>query len=112
MLPRSSRINSRTFAQVYPEARSFIGSVLILRFSTNKNLTKPLFSAVVSKKISTKAVTRNYLRRRIYSLLEMYTKNSAVRAGHYIFMAKKDFSDSSDHEIMSDIDFLIKKATI
>ncbi len=63
------------------------------------------FGVVVSKKVATKAVDRNLVKRRWRASLLKHL--SAVPAGVYVFVAKRDAAGASFADIRDDVAMLI-----
>lgn len=68
MLPRSQRISKELFKDIIQKGDIFHSSFFIVKCL--KSHDKSRFSISVSKKIAKTAVQRNYIRRRIYSIIK------------------------------------------
>jgi|GEM_PF-5735618 len=64
-------------------------------------------ACVVSKKIATKAVKRNLIKRRCRASLAPHL--AALPAATYLFQAKKDSARASYAEIHSDIELIVQQ---
>ena len=83
-------------------------------FAVGKRLHTPLFtmvyvsfgelhaSVVVPKKVSTKAVVRNRIRRRIYDIVRQHRTQTGVR-GVFIFLVKPTALDSSYETLKKEV---------
>jgi ribonuclease P protein component len=88
-----------------------IGSTMLFALRKIMNSDTPLqFAVVVSSKVSKKAVIRNQIKRRIYTVLRemFFANNSTELRGKYIFIVKKDILGKSIHEIKEDIIDVLK----
>lgn len=66
-------------------------------------------SVVVSKKVSTKAVVRNKIRRRIYDIVRQHRTQTGIR-GVFIFLVKAPAIDSSYETVRKEVVSCIGKA--
>ncbi|HNW71396.1 MAG TPA: ribonuclease P protein component [Candidatus Paceibacterota bacterium] len=71
MLPKKNRADKRTIDNIFKEGRFLSSGILSLKYITNNTIEKKI-SFITPKNISKKAVDRNLLRRRGYSILEKY----------------------------------------
>ena len=87
------------------------GNTLSGSFFTFKYLQdtdSPIYAFVVPKKITSKAVHRNRLKRRGYSII----RSLPFSGGLGIFFYKKNGTEASFKEIKNDINILLKKAKL
>ncbi|KKT62104.1 MAG: ribonuclease P protein component [Candidatus Vogelbacteria bacterium RIFOXYD2_FULL_44_9] len=113
MLPKKQRIKKGDFAELIRSGRSFYSPNLTLRaMKDNREVkTKSLMAVVVSKKVATKAVTRNFLKRRLkYALVK---KSKELRNGFLIaFWLKKDLSKTKYADFEAEVVALLKQANL
>lgn len=83
MLSKQNRIPRKDFKYLLEQKRYFNSPNFTLRFAKRENKS-PQFSVSVSKKVSKKAVDRNRVRRRVYSVL----RSVQAPEGMYFFIAK------------------------
>ena len=72
MLPKKNRADKNIVKRVFAEGRFVNSENLTFKYVLDKENHIPMVSFVVPKTVSKKAVARNLLRRRGYSLLEKY----------------------------------------
>ena len=80
MLAREARLKkNKDFEQIFKKGKSVKGDFLLLKIVKNK-LNKNRFAAIVSQKVSKKAIIRNKIRRRIAEIIrqkEFWAKGTA-----------------------------------
>lgn len=87
MLPSSYRLSKQNVVRVLKKGRGFSGAFLRIKFFSNKT-DHPRFSVTCPNKVAPKAVTRNRLRRKTYSILsEIMLASSADRPKENIDIA-------------------------
>ena len=64
------------------------------------------FALILPKKLVSRAVDRNFLRRKFFIAISEITNK---KNGHYLFLAKKGLEKSSSEEIKIDLETLINK---
>lgn len=70
MLPKENRLSKKKdFDNVFARAKTFKGDFLVVKLVEN-GLLASRFGFVVSKKVSTKAVARNKVKRRLRKIIE------------------------------------------
>jgi len=87
MLPKKQRIERKYFSQILKTSRRFISPHFLLYIATQENKLPAKFSFSVSKKVSKKAVGRNLLRRRGYSVISRHIQD--IRPGYFYFFSFK-----------------------
>ncbi len=106
MFPIKKRVTKKLFDEIIKKGDVFYGSFFVFRYIKNTEFISYAF--VVSKKISKKAVNRNKLKRRAYSIIRLLPiKNSSG-----IFFYKKNGLNVSYLKIKNDINFILKKTKI
>ncbi len=70
MIPTKNRIGKTNFDKIMQSSKVVSSPHFSLRVSRTDISREPLVAVVVSKKISNKAVTRNFIKRRVRSILE------------------------------------------
>ena len=91
MLKSSNRIKQTEFQALFKSGRSIQNPLFTLIFGAKTpgiTTVGPKCTVVVSKNVSKKAVDRNKIRRRFYSILKKYEK-SLQNKDFYIFLVKK-----------------------
>lgn len=107
MLPKKRRVNKELFELIMKKGLIISGQFFVFRYLPPgvKHLGLHL-ACVAPKSVAKKAVNRNKLRRRAYSILRSFP----VLKGSGIFFYKKTGVLVSSNEIKKDIEFLLKKA--
>ena len=111
MLPKSQKISRSLFKNTFNKKKNIASTFFSLGFCKESKLAPARFSFVVSKKIASRAVKRNVLKRRGYSFLQKNKKNinpSFV----VIFFLKKGVEKLSMAEFHKEIFLLLKKAGV
>ncbi len=112
MLSSKNRINKGDFDRIFEKGKLFSSPVFTLKIIHEEALKNPQCAVVVSKKIETKAVRRNYMRRIVYTILSPYIQKQSLKPAFYIFMVRKPALSMTFKELEKEIDFILKKATI
>lgn len=110
MLPKNKRISRELFTKAFENTKVFHSSLLTLRVNfpkEQKDAKLMKFSFVVSTKVAKKAVERNLLRRRGYSIARGLLET--VRPGIYMFFFKKEAKDASFADLKKEIHDTISK---
>ena len=96
MLPKKNRADKKVVERIFKEGRVINAPNLALRFVASRGPAR--ISVIVPKSTAKKAVERNRLRRRGYSVLEKYIKQLPLGlAGVLIFKKyQEDFSIIED----------------
>ncbi len=111
MLSKKTRVGKELFPQVLLKAKCLYVNNITLRVLSTNITNKTKFSFVTSKKVSNKAVKRNLLKRRGYSIVKSISKN--INNGFIcIFFFKKSSTLLSYTELEKEILFLLKKAKV
>ncbi len=111
MLSKKIRVGKELFPQVLLKARCLYGNNMSLRVLNTNITNKTKFSFVVSRKVSNKAVRRNLLKRRGYSIIKNISKY--INNGFIcVFFFKKTSTLLSYKELEKEIFFLLKKAKV
>lgn len=108
MLNKSRRLRlNRDFERVFSKGRSINGNLFKLRVLKN-NLNYSRFAVVVSTKVSKRAVVRNRIRRRVWSVIAkiVYTLPSGLDV---VFMAIPTASNADFLSNQSEIMYLTKR---
>lgn len=104
------KINKKKdFDNIFKKGKSAKGSFLILRYIKNdKNIDRTAF--LVSKKVSSKAVIRNKIRRRIQESVKISLKDKVMEMD-FVFVALPKTKDKNFAEVKEEVLNLVKKAT-
>lgn len=88
-LPQKHRLTSRSdFDKVFQEGKAVKGSFLFIKSRANE-LTLPRFGFVVSKKVYSRAVDRNRLKRVLSEVVATYIKNDTTKGRDYVIVVRK-----------------------
>ena len=100
MLPKKSRADKKTVEKLFKQGKFINSSSLTFKFILSQATTLPCLSFIVPKKVASKAVERNLLRRSGYSALEKYFhKFSAGLLGVFVFNKKEKSVQNLEEEI-------------
>ena len=69
MLPKQHRLNRAQFGEVFSIGSSLFGGHFSVKWINSREITKPQFAVVVSKKVSKSSVRRHRVRRRCYEVV-------------------------------------------
>jgi ribonuclease P protein component len=110
MIPKNNRVGKHLFDEVFSLGRTEHGEFLYLKYiKTEKPISK--VSVVVPKKIASRAVSRNSIRRKIQGcilpLLPVIKPYYAC-----IFFLKKNILKTNQEDICNEVQELLKKAQI
>ncbi|MEK7596029.1 MAG: ribonuclease P protein component [Patescibacteria group bacterium] len=110
MLPKSRKLKGRdVFFLVYRTGKRFFADYLTVYAETNQNNSK--FACVISKKAGKKAVARNKLRRRSYSIIRRHL--SDLKEGQSVILVfKKGAAELSYFELEKRILEIFKKSKL
>ena len=105
MLRSHSRLSRELFLATFKKSKRFPGVGFQLLYSPGA-----LFQAsvVVAKKIAPLAVTRNYIRRRVYSFLREYKEKSSI-TGKYIVILNAESKKHSLQVLLGSLEEILKK---
>ena len=112
MLPKNQRIKKGDFGELISSGRSFYSPNFTLRAIRAKDVAvRSLLAVVVPKKVAPKAVTRNFLKRRLkYALIK---KSRELKSGFLIaFWLKRDLSKTKYADFESEVWTLLKQANL
>ena len=105
MLPKSKRLNTSLFGNIIKKGQPFHGQFLIIK--TVKTSTLSRFAISVSKNVSKHAVTRNKIKRRIYSIIKKL--ESRIFDGFNVIITVKKGIDKVSYK---DLQFDIEKTFV
>ena len=108
MLSKKNRLaNRKDFAAVFRNGEKF-GWNGLFSLAKKNTLKDSRFGFVVSSKISSKAVTRNKIKRRMRNIVEH--KLAKIKSGFdFIFIAQKGLENSTFEEMAECFDKIFKK---
>jgi len=116
MLPQKSRVNKRLFQEIMKKGLLAHGKFFVFRYlsvdvrrlqkTSDVYTTDVHLACVAPKSIAQKAVMRNKMRRRVYSVL----RTTPIKKGCGIFFYKKSGATASLSDLREDIVVLLKKA--
>jgi len=102
MLSKNKRVTKDIFQTISKKGNIISGSFFLFRYVS---FDRPAYAFVVAKKIASKAIKRNSLRRTGYNILRNYDLKHC--AG--VFFYKKEALSVSQIELKNDIEFILKK---
>lgn len=110
MLPKAKRLTKRLFSESFSNSKIVSSDYLTLRYKDNYGKT-PKVSVIVSKKVVQKATQRNYVKRKIYEIVQ---KNLKTTEKPYILMIfpKKTSIKLPFTQIEKDLKEVLLKAKI
>lgn len=107
MLPKKNRLNSLFFKDLFRKGTTTEYPHFSLRFVLEK--TEDFHCGVIiSKKVASKAVERNLLKRRFLSLIQE-NNNLLVSKGYYVFYLKKEIITISRQDLSKEIQQALSK---
>ncbi len=100
MFKKSSRLNTSEFKEVFDFGKTIKTPFYLIKIKTNK-VGFSRYSVVVSKKISKKAVERNYLKRRFLNAI----KESSIKLpiSDYVFILNSGIKDIQYRELLNNL---------
>lgn len=109
MLPSKKRLNRHLFEQFlsFPQKKTVFNNIGTLKY---KNAEKPRFSVVISSKVEKRAVYRNLLKRRIYSVLSLFIKEKDLNI-EGVFYISKNAVTTSFKDLKEGVYELLQKTT-
>lgn len=108
MLPKARRIYlKRDFEHIFKQGGSLQGKLFRFKFLKN-NLKHSRFAVVVSSKVSKKAVVRNRIRRRAWSVISDFDQNFNNKID-LVLVALADSVKADFNGIKNEISFFITK---
>jgi ribonuclease P protein component len=99
MLKKAHRLNRTAFSSYFSSGKRSHGTYLTIIYQPSTTL---LSAAVVGKKVSKKAVLRNRVRRRLYSVVER-SLLTAGKTGVFILVAKPSIASLSRLEFVEKV---------
>ena len=108
MLPKSRRMPRELFTELLTKSQFVNSPHFSLRFRLSSENAR--IGVSVSKKISKSAVVRNSIRRRVYSSVQTLTPN--LPKGLFLFVAKVGAASTKGEKLASELENLLKQATI
>lgn len=104
---KKNRINKKKdFEKIFKNGKSAKGSFLILRFMEN-GLDTNRFAFIVSKKVSSKAVIRNKIRRRLSEAVKDFKKENVGK--DFVLVALPKIKEKNFWDISEEVKSLLKK---
>ncbi len=99
MLPRKNRVPKGSFKNISRESKNFSTPIFTLRITNNSLQEEGRVAIIVSKKVARTAVSRNKIRRKIYSQINpTWLKGSGFGFLFFIY-PKKEILESKPKEI-------------
>ena len=97
----------KEYALVFTNGKKIIGKNLILQY-LKANTENPRFGITASKKIGN-AVKRNYVKRRIRSLINKTLSQSNISLKNYVIVAKKGSLSVKFNDLYDELKLLFNK---
>jgi ribonuclease P protein component len=111
MLKKKLRVSKQIFKDAFKKSRIISSPYFLLRYHKNNTVIPSKFSFMVPKTVSKRAVVRNLIKRRCYSIIQKNFKN--IKNSYVlIFSLKKGTEKTTYKEIESEILILLKKSHI
>lgn len=110
MIAKQHRVPREKISYILSKGASFTSKCFIIRYAKN-DVNFSRYRTIVSKKIDSKAVNRNKLRRQIYEATREKIKKENKKTTNYdiILIPKKSIKETRFEEIGADIQsFLLK----
>lgn len=111
MLPKENRLKKqKDFDSVLRSREIFFGKFLILKRIEN-NLKESRVAFIVSKKVSSKAIVRNKIKRRLREIVRGDLKK--IKNGYdIVFFTKKGVEKMEYSEVKKEVEQLFKKSNL
>ncbi len=104
MLPKSQKVARSEFPKDFRDGKRYSSANMsMLVFKLRQDLPNK-YACIISSKVSKKAVSRNKIRRRLYSVLKTYNKKGFL----CLFFIKKGSSKVTFKEIKNETSGLLK----
>jgi len=111
MIAKKFRLHKKSdFDELAKSSYKFYSNNFVLKFVKNNQEINCL-ATIVSKKISSKAVIRNKIRRRIYEIIRL-NMNSFKQGFNIIIFVKKGVLEMEYAELEKEVLYLFKKARL
>ena len=108
MFPKKKRLTRKLFNRFFASGKRFHASAFTLIYTKQTDSAEPYHvAASVGKKVHKSAVKRNRLRRQMYHAL----RESDIKEGVYIVIAKPSATDVSYEAIVGQIKKLVQSAS-
>lgn len=108
MLPRSKKINTQLFKEVFDKGKIYHFNYFFVKVLKLNKEEKSKFTVVSSKKITKTAITRNLLRRRFFNIIkEIYKELPSSIA--IIFFLKKGAGNLKFEDLKQEIIKIFEK---
>jgi ribonuclease P protein component len=105
MLKKADRLTTQEVTAL-SQGKSVFGTLLSLRF---RPADKAKFAVAVSKKVSNRAVDRNALRRKVYSIL-VDSRKTLIQKAFVMIIPKKEALKAPSADVQKDINSTLAKA--
>jgi ribonuclease P protein component len=107
MVIKNNRISKKKdFDYIFKKGKNISGVLLILKFIKN-NLGNNRFAFIINKKVSSKAIVRNKIRRRISETVKIFKNNE--NGLDIVFIALPAIRDKNFIEIKEEVNTLLSK---
>lgn len=100
MFKKRHRLNTSEFKEVFNFGKSIKTSLFLVKIKEN-NKKYSRFAVVVSKKISKRAIERNYIKRKFYHALKEVS--SVFPKNDYVFILNSEIKDIQYKDLMNKI---------
>ncbi len=106
MISKQSRVTRQRIPYILRKGDLIRSRLFIIRFMANEE-SLDRFRTIVSKKIHSKAVDRNKLRRQIYEAIRNNSHKKSQKSFDFIFIPKKNILKKGYQEIDEDIRLIL-----
>jgi ribonuclease P protein component len=111
MLNTKNRFHRRKYVNnVYKKGRRIRGQDISLTYNNNESINDFRVAVVVSKKVSKSAVVRNRIRRRIFEIVRLESKNIPTGFEMVITVFSNSVADKPHNELKKQVLDLLAKA--
>lgn len=108
MIQKKFKLKGEEIDYILEKGLETTSKLFIVRYGKN-NRNCAGFCVIISRKISTKAVVRNKIRRRIYEAVREINKELQIKDLNIILIPKKSIINKEFSEIISDLRALTNK---
>lgn len=108
MIKKNSKLKGEEIDYILEKGIEEASKLFIVRYNKNHRNSAG-FCVIISRKISTKAVARNKIRRRIFEALRAINKELKIKDLNIVLIPKKMIINKEFSEIKEDLQSLIEK---
>lgn len=108
MIKKDFKLKGEEIDYILEKGLDTTSKLFIVRYNKNHRINSG-FCVIISRKISTKAVVRNKIRRRIFESIRAISKDLDIKDLNVVLIPKKMIINKEFSEIKEDLQALIEK---